>query len=185
MHNKLTAAFFVLIATILLLTGCHSQPQVEFSGLSGEIPVTELTDSQFSGAWLESTKAFKAIVGVPEYCTAKAVFSKAADRSDIDSCKVLYQECITADRVTIPVATFDVIGQTIHNHCKATVNQVRTCYNEALKIMASGLRAVDCTMPPHRIDQKLGVPQSCRELDNSCIRPVLRELVMSDWELEE
>jgi hypothetical protein len=166
MHH--TTLLLCLIATL----ACSKPPTVDF-GPDKQSKLTELDAATITKAWYEGVRAFEQVVDLDGYCMMRGVFRKYSREGDTNACQALYKGCLHGGQVDLPKETYEDWQIALSESCEATVGQLETCTNDALKQLDKALSSISCNTPPQMLDHKLQVPESCRLLEQSCIIPTL------------
>lgn len=161
-----------LLVTLSLAMACSKPPTVDF-GPDKQSKVTELEASAITSAWFHGVRAFEQVVDLDGYCMMRGVFRKYSRDGDTNACQALYKGCLETGKVDLPKETYEDWQIALSESCQATVGQLETCTNDALKQLDKALSSISCNTPPQMLDHKLQVPESCRLLEQSCIIPTL------------
>ncbi len=161
-----------LLFTLFLAMACSKTPTVDF-GPDKQSKVTELEASAITRAWFQGVRAFEQVVDLDGYCMMRGVFRKYSRNGDTSACQALYKGCLETGKVDLPTETYEDWQIALLESCEATVGQLETCTNDALKQLDKALSSISCNTPPQMLDHKLQVPESCRLLEQSCIIPTL------------
>ena len=165
-----------LLVTLTLALACSKPPTVDF-GPDKQSLVTELEASSVTKAWYQGVRAFEQVVDLDGYCMMRGVFRKYSRNGDTNACQGLYKGCLDAGKVDLPKETYEDWQIALSESCEATVGQLETCTNDALKQLDKALSSISCNTPPQMLDHKLQVPESCHLLERSCIIPTLSHYI--------
>lgn len=170
-----------MLCIMLLLGACSRSAELKIEA-SDETSVSELSEGLMDTAWKDSITILREILDQQAWCTLKGLYTRHSHSLSREECSAIRTDCMKKERFSIPGTRRNQIRDAIASHCSASVAETVECFNDFMKTLNRGLKSIDCTTDAVTLDRKLGVPDSCRRIENTCIMPVLVALVREGWE---